>query len=377
MPGMSIARTSRTLLLAGLLGLAGGAPGAASGSAPGMLPPAPPYLQDGRVGARTRAWRQAPAAPATVTWWDVDGGPRRRREVPAAYQHEAVLTGLRPGARYRWRVRQGAATWEGGFLANRGPDADHARFAVVADLGSGDDAERAVARGIQAWEPEFVVAPGDIVYNHGGWDEFGPRFFEPYAPLLGQVPFYPALGNHDVRTEDGAPYLAAFALPQEPGGERYYAFDHGPARFWALDSTQSLRPGSAQAEWLARDAAASAARWKIAFFHHPPFSTGLHGGHGAIRRDLVPLLARLGFDLVLNGHDHHYERFHPQDGVTYVITGGGGGLLYRATGGPRTAAVANAHGFVGVTISGDTLAIRAIGAGGRTLDAHAIKARRR
>lgn len=364
----------RRPLLALLLALA--MPAAAAASGPGTLPPAAPYLQDGRVGATTLVWRHAPAAPATVRWWDEAGGAPGGTQRPAAYQHEVALTGLRPGGRYRYEVRQGTAAWTGSFLANRGPEADHARFAVVADLGSGTDAERDVVRAIRGWGPEFVVAPGDIVYNHGGWDEFGPRFFEPYAPLIADVPFYPALGNHDVRTDDGAPYLQAFALPREPGGERYYTFRHGPAQFWALDSTQSLRPGSPQYAWLAADAAASTARWRIAFFHHPPFSSGLHGPHGAIRRDLVPLFSALGFDLVLNGHDHHYERFHPQGGVTYLISGGGGGLLYRAMGTKETAAFANAHQFVGVTISGDTLAIRAVGANGRVLDAHAIRAKR-
>ncbi len=353
--------------------LATATPALAAGEA---LPLSPPYLQNGQVGATTLVWRHAPAAPATVTWWGVDGGAKRQAQRPAAFQHEAVLDGLTPGARYRWQVRQGTASWEGTFLANRGPASDHVRFAVVGDLGSGNQAEYDVVRGVQAWEPEFVVAPGDIVYNSGAYEDYGPRFFVPYAPLLGSVPFYPALGNHDVRTADGAPYLEAFALPKEPGGERWYTFSHGPAQLWCLDSTRPLGPGSPQYEWLARDGAASEARWKIAFFHHPPFSSGLHGSSGPIQRDLVPLFARLGFDLVLTGHDHHYERIRPQGGVTYVVTGGGGGMLYRAGGAPWTAAVRTEHHFVGVTIAGDTLALRAIGERGRVLDAHALRARR-
>ena len=362
------AMNSRTLLVLAMMATA--APAVA---APRALPATAPYLQNGRVGAMTLVWREASQAPATVTWWEQDGGEPRQARSHAAFQHEVALTGLRPGGRYRWQVRQGSAVWHGSFLANRGPEMDHARFAVVGDLGSGTPEQSAVVRDLQAFAPEFIVAPGDIVYSHGGWDEFGPRFFGPYAPLLGHVPFYPVLGNHDVRTEDGAPYLAAFALPAEPGGERWYAFSHGPAQFFCLDSNRSVSPGSPQHAWLAQAGAASTARWKIAVLHHPPYSTGLHGPHGPLRRDLTPLLGRLGFDLVLSGHDHHYERFYPQGGVTYVVTGGGGGLLYRASGGPATAALANAHHFVGITIAGDTLALRAIGERGRVLDAHAIR----
>jgi hypothetical protein len=343
---------------------------------PEQLPPAAPYLQNGQVGTTTLVWRHAPAADATVEWWSPDGGPRRRLRAPAAYHREVPLTGLRPGERYAWRVRQGDRTWEGAFLANRGPEADRLRFAAVGDLGSGADAEGAIARGIEAWGPELVVAPGDIVYPNGAYADYGPHFFGPYGSLLAKAPLYPALGNHDVRTADGAPYLAAFSLPAEPGGERWYTFRHGPAQFFALDSTRSLRPGSPQYEWLARDGAASTARWKIAFLHHPAFSSGLHGPHGPIRRDLVPLLARLGFDLAITGHDHHYERFRPQGGVTWVLTGGGGGLLYRAHGGPETVAVANGHHFMGFQIAGDTLALRAIGQDGRVFDAAAIRAKR-
>lgn len=372
MPAMK--HVTALVLLVALAAPAGATPVTSVGAP--ELPPAPPYLQNGQVGAMTLVWRERSATPATVAWWPQDGGARRQAESVAPYQHEVALDGLAPGRRYRWEVRQGAARWEGGFRANRPADADHVRFAVVGDLGSGAKAEWDVVRGIRAYEPEFVVAPGDIVYQHGGWDEYGPHFFAPYGPLLAEVPFYPALGNHDVRTEDGAPYLQAFALPAEPGGERYYTFRSGPAQFFALDSTRSLRPGSQQHQWLAREGEASTARWKIAFFHHPAFSSGLHGSHGPIQRDLPPLFTRLGFDLVLTGHDHHYERTVPIGGVTYLVSGGGGGMLYRAQGAAWTAATRTEHHFVGVQIAGDTLALRAIGADGRVIDAHAIAAKR-
>jgi len=72
--------------------------------------------------------------------------------------------------------------------------------------------------------------------------------------------------------------------------------------------------------------ARSAARWKVAVFHQPAYSCGTHGSSPEVQREWVRLFQRSGVDLVLNGHDHDYQRFAPIGGVTYVVTGGGAEL---------------------------------------------------
>jgi hypothetical protein len=335
-----------------------------------LLPPCQPYLQDGRPGEITLVWRDAKPTPAHLEVYDLGGRRVFVAEVPAAPQAEQRITGLEPGGWYRYTLtRSGQPAVGGRFVDNRGPAGTHLRFAVMGDMGDGSPSQHAIARLMAAWQPEFVLTVGDNVYPNGAPDEWGPKFFDVYGPMLANAPIYPTLGNHDVRTDNGAPYLSAFVLPPQPGGERYYAFDEGPARFWALDSNQPLTPGSPQYRWLERDAAASSARFKVAFFHHPPYSSGLHGQEAKGREWLPPLFSKLGFTAVFTGHDHHYERSLPVGGVTYFVTGGGGAMLYGTQEKPFSAYKAMRHEFLEVTISGDTMGVVSVGEDGRVIDA--------
>lgn len=349
------------------------------------LPEVAPYVQSEGPNSITLVWRQvSPGALAEVHIAREDGAtppidlaPVAPLLKPAAgtlamHHYETKLDDLAAGRWYEYRVRSNGKTWEGHFLTPRGADETHTRFAAIADMGTGSAAQAAIARQMALFAPEYVVAAGDVVYPDGAAEDYDKHFFKPYAALIGQIPFYPVMGNHDVRTENGAPLLKAFALPAEPGAERYYSFRQGPAQFWGLDSTGDLSASSPQLTWLAQDAAASRAPWKIAFFHHPAYSTGLHGGSDRVRRHLAPLLEQLGFDLVITGHDHHYERAKPHGKTTWIVTGGGGGWPYRATG-EGSAAVSNTYHFVGLQIEGDTLGARTIDSTGRVRDAFSIR----
>jgi hypothetical protein len=346
----------------------------AAAPAPGVLPATAPYLQNGQPGQVTIMWRSPRAGNATTTLSEEFGTQRLRGTIEGASQAEQRFEGLKPGSYYRYRVVQdGEVLGTGRFKSNPGPEATHMRFAVMGDMGSGGAGQRAIAAQMVKWKPEFALAVGDIVYPNGEADLYGPRYFEPYGELVRNAVVYPALGNHDVRTANGAPYLAAFSLPQEPGGERYYAVDYGPARFWAIDTTQPFHPGTPQYQWLAADLEKSTAKWKFAFFHHPAYSSGLHGSNPAVQQHLVPLFTKHKFAAVFAGHDHHYERTYPIHGVTYFVSGGGGAFLYGIMPKPFSAAsVQLKHTFMGVTIYENTLAIQALDEHGQTLDAWAM-----
>lgn len=335
--------------------------------------PCAPYLQNGKPGEITIVWREAQPVATRVRVLDERGHTAYDEVVDVAPQQQATVTGLKPGGRYEYSVQAPDRLAQGGrFTVNRAGDADHLRFAVIGDMGDGSTHQYNVAKRMQEWSPEIVVTVGDNVYPNAAPEEFGPNFFTPYEALLANTCFYPTLGNHDVRTANGAPYLSVFRLPQEPSKGRYYAFDDGPARFWCLDSNESLAPGSAQYEWLAADAAASHATWKFAAFHHPPYSSGLHGQEARNRRWLPALFSKLGFQLVFTGHDHHYERSKPIGGVTYVVTGGGGAMLYGTTEQPFTAAKSTRHEFVAVSVYKHRLGITTIGEQGQRIDAASL-----
>lgn len=209
---------------------------------------------------------------------------------------------------------------------------------------------------------------GDLAYTRGTRDELQRHVFDVYAGVLSQFALLPASGNHEYGTGDAAPFREAFARPENggpAGRERWYSFDWGDAHFVALDTE---RTGATQAAWLDADRGANRLPWTIAYGRRPPFSSGDHGGDDAVRRHFVPLFEQHRVKLVLSGHDHDDERSKPRGGVTYVVTGDGGGT--RPVGrSDFTAFGAAVIHFVDVTIAGAELARHAIDGLGNEFDA--------
>jgi 3',5'-cyclic AMP phosphodiesterase CpdA len=209
------------------------------------------------------------------------------------------------------------------------------RFAVIGDFGTTTEAAAKVAELVRAERPDFVITTGDNNYPDGEAEtidanigRFYHEFIHPYRGRHGagakENRFFPSLGNHDWETPGVAPYLDYFTLP---GNERYYDFVRGDVHFFAVDSDEREPDGiaatSKQAAWLERALGASKSAWQVVYMHHPPYSSGSHGSSVELRWPY----ARWGADLVLAGHDHHYERVN-QDGIVYVVNGLGGNRPY-------------------------------------------------
>lgn len=206
------------------------------------------------------------------------------------------------------------------------PVDDKIRFAVIGDWGTGDKHQLGISRqmfGAHQRAPlDFVVSVGDNIYPNGSGRYFDRGFEQPFAPLLkDRVKFYTVLGNHDVDAgrEDQCQY-PLFNM----GGQNYYKIERGNglAEFFMLDSTDF---GSTQTTWLESSLKASRAKWKIAVFHHPIYSSGKqHGSAVGLRKRLEPLFTRYGVSVAFSGHDHIYERTKPQQGIQYFVSGAGG-----------------------------------------------------
>ncbi|MDH7569802.1 MAG: metallophosphoesterase [Armatimonadota bacterium] len=351
----------------------------------GVLAAAAPRLVRG-------PWLQQVTETSAVIQWETDQPVRTRLEyAPApntasvqepgpARRHRAKLTYLAPETRYRYRVWAGQTplTGEVEFVTAKPPGRPF-RFAVLGDSGSGEPGQFALARRIAAVDPHLLLHTGDVVYPKGDSSGYDARFFRPYATLLSRVAIWPTLGNHDVMTRNGAPYLEVFELPRNgPAGvtpERIYAFDYADVHFTSLDSTLGESTWrNVVLPWLRRDLASTQRLWKVVYFHHPPYSSGLHGGDRRMQRLVVPLLSSAGVDLVFNGHDHCYERTRPIGGVTYVVTGAGGGGLYaRRHPHPHTARFYNRqYSFTQVDVNGALLQLRQIAVDGSVVDAHSL-----
>ncbi len=185
---------------------------------------------------------------------------------------------------------------------------------------------RAVADRISAYAPDLVVIPGDLQYDSGTLAAFRASFGVAYAGLRDRVRAVP--GNHEWRTPDAAGFRAFFADTQAVR-RTWLAFDAGPWQVLGLDSNCTEVGGcgsrSPQGRWLAHQLATSTTRCTLAFWHHPRRSSGPHGDEvTAGVRHLWQTVREGGVDIVLNGHDHLYERFATRGGVRAFTVGAGG-----------------------------------------------------
>jgi len=262
--------------------------------------------------------------------------------------------------------------------------ADRLSFVAVGDTGSGGRQAMAVATQMaRTYEQSpfgLVALLGDICYYGNFEDRFDHVFARPMNPLIDAgVAFELAIGNHDEdlrHTDEGlAEIEAELRLLGTPG--LYYTTTHGPADFFYLDSSI---PGvfgegaTQQSEWLDDALGSSSNQWKIVLLHHPPYSSGRHGSTPGARQMLGPILGRHHVDLVLAGHDHHYERTRPQEGTTYVVSGGG--CKTTAVGRSRFTAVAESTlEFLHFDIRGDVLTARCVRPDGSVADDFVLRAR--
>src|SRR6185503_17030270 len=196
------------------------------------------------------------------------------------------------------------------------------RFAVMGDTGSGTDKQRQVAdmmvRYRSAFPFDFVLMMGDNLYGGETAKDFQIKFSDVYKPLLdSNVKFYAALGNHDLPIQVNYEYF-------NMNGKEYYRFKKGNIAFYALNSTYMDKK---QVQWIEDEMAKDTSDWKIAFFHHPPYSSASkHGSDKQLREVLEPIFVKYGVNVVLTGHDHVYERIKPQKGIYYFVSGAGGQL---------------------------------------------------
>ena len=199
---------------------------------------------------------------------------------------------------------------------------DSVKFLVIGDSGTGGRQQFEVAARIAEAHKTFpftrALMLGDNLYGRNNVAAYRNKFERPYAPLLeAGVKFYASLGNHDDAAQ-------RFYAPFNMDRQRYYSHSEGDVRFFALDSTY-MSPE--QVRWVGDELSKSTHKWKIAYMHHPMYSSGeRHGPTPPLRAALEPLFAKHGVDVVFAGHEHFYERMRPQGGITYVIQGGSANL---------------------------------------------------
>lgn len=338
-----------------------------------------PYLQKLSADSGAVLWTSSAAEDYTLDV-TLPGGERvgsfQSRVEPTtvlrgASQHVVDFAGLTPDTLYCYSLRgpEGAEFKVGGMRTAPAPGTGAAvSFVAFGDSGHGGDDQKAVFEQLKTVPFDLVLVTGDVAYPSGALESFEKNFFDIYRPILSSFPVFPAAGNHDYQAKDAAPYREVFALPEnggDAGRERWYSFDWGDVHFVTLDTQ---RMSEAQAEWLDADLAENQLPWTVVIAHKSPYASGSHGSNETFRRLFSPILEFHNVPLVLAGHDHNYERTHAIDGVTYVVTGGGGRGTRSVGKSSFTAFSHDVLHFVYVTIEGQELRLYAIDATGREFD---------
>ncbi len=323
-----------------------------------------PWLQSPASDGVTVVFESSAPAPARVL---CDG---RAFDAGAGTHHVARLAGLAAAHAYRYRIELGGAVRDEAAFATAPRGDEPVTFVVWGDHRSDGDAHRRGAAAVLAEAPDFIVDTGDLVARS---DEREWRdFFAAEYSLLARVPIFPVLGNHEADSGGARRFEELFP---SSGGETYYPVDVGPVHVAMLDSNGDL---AAQARWLDADLAAAERRGARALFvaaHHGLASSGIEPGHGGnddLREAIAPVARAHHVVVVFGGHDHFYER-GTQDGLGYVVAGGGGAPFTAALRMPGSACLAFAHHHVVVRVAGSSVTLRAIGDDGTLLDAARLR----
>jgi hypothetical protein len=213
--------------------------------------------------------------------------------------------------------------------------------------------------------PGIVFTAGDNVYEDGTAQEYA----DCYGPSWGRHKdlTYPAIGNHEYHASNGAPHFEYFGAAAGDPAKGYYSYEAGAWKVIVLNSNPGRVPvdaGSDQEQWLRDELASSDHACTLAYWHHPRFSSGVYGDDDRFDAFWQALYEH-GAELVVVGHEHHYERLAPLNpagvidpaaGIRQIIAGTGGRYL-RPTGAPRTGSEvrdSETHGVLELTLRHDS-----------------------
>jgi len=265
-------------------------------------------------------------------------------------------------------------------------------FAVVGDTMYSGQEKLQIKDRILGDAPSFLIHLGDFAAETGGYEErlWRRHFFEDYEDLLSRVPLIPVVGNHEYQgvivvffsIPGAAPLFHDYFSTAEQ--ERWFSFDWGNVHFIVLDANiaEDLQPDSEQIRWLEQDLVKSTdgeddPDWRVACWHEPAFSSGagqIDFPGQPLRENVAPLMERYGVDVVFYGHDHFYER-SVKDGVTYVLSGGGGAAPHPIFPdiNPYSQKVMETYQYMRVLVNGRFLRVEAVDPLGTVLDTFSLE----
>jgi hypothetical protein len=307
---------------------------------------------------------------------------------PPVRVHETHLCGLEPNTVYTYRVggvgANGAEKWSPEHEFRTAPDVTsddpEIKVLVLGDTRDGYDIwGRLLKKGFQEFSPDLILFTGDAV-TFGALQDEWDTFFDAAEGVLESVPMIAAHGNHDTNSVN---FFSLFAMP---GNEQVFSMDYGAFHLTMLNDTPENDGDIAgkERDFLQADLAAHAnAPWKIAMHHKPLWSNaGNHGSDPVLQAQWGPLYDQYHVDLVVNGHDHNYERSFPMfgnqvkatpaEGTVYLVAGSAGAELYDNGTGFSTAYSEKTQNTAVLTVRKKSLVLDAYRADGTKMETFTI-----
>jgi len=255
-------------------------------------------------------------------------------DFPGTYHfNEVVADGLAPATCYEYSL----VGWPdvGGRFCTMHEPTDHEtpiRFLFLADTSPVLETTQRVVEATMDSNPELILHGGDLQY-YDTLLETWHLWFQECAPLLRQGAFYPVIGNHEDEQpgEYEATYARWFENPSRDGDTNRYHLTSGGVHFFGVNSEDDIGEFDEDFSWL-DDALAVAEtepgfRFSVVYFHRPIYTLARHAPSMSLRAALEPIIESHTVPLVLQGHNHVYERFEVGT-TTYLVAGGGGSATY-------------------------------------------------
>ena len=214
-----------------------------------------------------------------------------------------------------------------------------------------------------------VFTTGDNAYTSGTYTEYTNCYHPTWGRHKSRTK--PVPGNHEYNTSGAAGYFKYFTNVRS-----YYAYNRGDWRIYALNSELDVSSSSAQVKWLKNDLANNRKKCVLAYWHKPRWSSGLSYGSDSSMQILWKTLYDAGAEVVISGHEHHYERFKQMNasgsavsrGLRQFVVGTGGAVLYGFGTIRSTSEVRNSttHGVLKLTLNSNSYSWQFIPVAGKT-----------
>lgn len=273
----------------------------------------------------------------------------------AAAIFSALLTDLKPGTCYFYRIGNGETWSEVHSFRTAANDVNQFKFLVFGDSQSEsyNSWQKNLHQAYQAHpDAVFFTNVGDLVNVGNDFKEW-QSWFAAAKGIIDTIPAMPLTGNHEMYTpqwkvnELPAIFTAQFQLPLNGPGElkeQVYSFDYGNVHFAMLNSQEKeikqFIPDmlKKQQDWLEKDLSLTTKPWKVVFLHRPPYHSKSARDNDKIREAFVPILDKHQVDVVFSGHEHIFARTYPlyahnrvgqtDQGTVYITTGRSGTKVY-------------------------------------------------